>query len=354
VADEQKAALKKAAGVSGGKDECQVRLKGTERNYWMGTEIGMLGGCGVRGQVTAGDGLDKQGKMKAGYNSLRRKKKKQQCKVGRKEEGSSSNRPELAAFLLALRDMLIEERLLFLCDNQSLLKAVNRWIGEVGKATLVGAPDFTCRKLCCEAGKVTYQDRHSTFNNSVMDTIRRGAAENEVQKHEEKLTGAWRQMSTLRRRYEKWCKGDDTEDCTHKQRYEASYQSMVKVLKQNTWIDDRKLLKSCARARAEQGNVNHVAYGTWTADFMLRQNESRAFIWKYSNDPRVPWRHKRCEMMAIAGIIPVAKWLAKIKQRSDVSCRLCKRAREQCGASTENLPEETYGHINSAFCDGMA
>jgi len=59
-------------------------------------------------------------------------------------------------------------------------------------------------------------------------------------------------------------------------------------------------------------------------------------------------------MMAIAGIIPVVKWLAKIKQLSDVSCRLCKRAREQRDASTENLPEETYGHINSAFCDGMA
>jgi len=28
-----------------------------------------------------------------------------------------------------------------MCDNQSLLKAVNRWIGEGGKATLVGAPD---------------------------------------------------------------------------------------------------------------------------------------------------------------------------------------------------------------------
>ena len=59
-------------------------------------------------------------------------------------------------------------------------------------------------------------------------------------------------------------------------------------------------------------------------------------------------------MMAIAGIIPVPKWLAKIKQRSDVNCRLCKRAQEQRGASTENLPEETYGHINSAFCDGMS
>jgi len=126
---------------------------------------------------------------------------------------------------------------------------------------------FTWRKMCREAGKVTYQDRHSIFNNGVWDAIRRGAAENEVQKHKEKLTGAWRQMSTLRRRYEKWCKSDDIEDCTHKRRYEESYQSMVKVLQQNTWIDDRKFLKSCVRARAEQGNINHPAYGTWTADF---------------------------------------------------------------------------------------
>ena len=58
-----KAALKKAAGVSRGKDECQVRLKGTEHDYWMGTEIGMLGGYGFQGKVTAGDGSNKQGKM---------------------------------------------------------------------------------------------------------------------------------------------------------------------------------------------------------------------------------------------------------------------------------------------------
>jgi len=193
--------------------------------------------------------------------------------VVREEEVASSKRPELTALLLVLGDTLIEEPLrLYLCDNQSLLKAVNRWIGEGGKATLVGAPDadilaaaieilqkriaagtaiflvkvnahrgepasegahiladkaisdpkvgkewcqrtnraiFTWRKLCREAEKVTYEDRQLTFNNSVRDAIRRGAAENEVQKHEEKLTGAWRQMITLRRRYEKWCKGDD-------------------------------------------------------------------------------------------------------------------------------------------------
>jgi len=124
---------------------------------------------------------------------------------------------------------------------------------------------------------------------------------------------------------------------------------MVTVLQQNTWIDDRKFLKSCVQARAEQDNINHPAYGTWTVTFMLRQNESRAFLGKYLNDPRVPWRHKRRKMMAIAGIIPVAKWLAKIKRRSDVGCRLCKKAREQRGVSTENLLEETYGYNNSAF-----
>ena len=110
----------------------------------------------------------------------------------------------------------------------------------------------------------------------------------------------------------------------------------------------------CKLGQSKAISITHPAHGTWTADFMLRQNESRTFLGKYLNDPRVSWKHKRPEMMAIAGIIPVAKWLAKIKQRSYVSCRLCKKAQEQCGASTENLPEETYGHINSAFCDGMA
>jgi len=61
--------------------------------------------------------------------------------VGREEEGSSSNRPELAAFVLALRGTPVTKPMPHLCDNQALLKAVKRWLGEGGKATLVGAPD---------------------------------------------------------------------------------------------------------------------------------------------------------------------------------------------------------------------
>ena len=81
MVDEQKAAWKKAAGASGGKDECQVRLKGREHDYWMGTEIGMLGGYGFQNQVTAGDVSDiEQGKMGAGYNKLRRKRRSSSAK----------------------------------------------------------------------------------------------------------------------------------------------------------------------------------------------------------------------------------------------------------------------------------
>jgi len=46
----------------------------------MSTEIGMLGGYGFQGQVTAGDGSDKQDKMGAGYNNLRRKRKRSSAK----------------------------------------------------------------------------------------------------------------------------------------------------------------------------------------------------------------------------------------------------------------------------------
>ena len=107
----------------------------------MGTEIGRLGCYSFRGTVTAGDGSNqKGGKMGAGYVNLRKKRKKQQRKVGREEEGSSSNRPELAAFVLTLRGTPVTNPMLYLCDNQALLKAVKRWVGEGGKATLVGAP----------------------------------------------------------------------------------------------------------------------------------------------------------------------------------------------------------------------
>jgi len=108
----------------------------------MGTEIGRFGSYGFRGIVTAGDGSNQKGvTMGAGYVNLRKQRTRQQRKAGRKEEGSSSNRPELSAFVLALRGTPVTNPMLYLCDNQALLKAVKRWVGEGGKATFEGAPD---------------------------------------------------------------------------------------------------------------------------------------------------------------------------------------------------------------------
>jgi len=77
VTTQQIQALLTAARASGGKDECQVQLTGIEREYWMGTEIGRLGGYGFRGTVTAGDGSNQNGgEMGAGYVNLRKQRKR--------------------------------------------------------------------------------------------------------------------------------------------------------------------------------------------------------------------------------------------------------------------------------------
>jgi len=106
----------------------------------MGTEISRLGGYGFRGTVTAGDKFNqREGESGAAYVNLRGKRKRQQRKVGRKKEGSNLNRSELAALVLALSGIPVTKTLLYLCDNQALLKAVKRWVGEGRKVTFVGS-----------------------------------------------------------------------------------------------------------------------------------------------------------------------------------------------------------------------
>jgi len=138
VTTKKNQALLTTARASGGKEKCQIRLTGVEREYWMGTEIGRLEGCGFQGKITAGDGSNQKGRKK---RNLQRKRKRQQRKVGRKEGGSSSNRSKLASFVFALHGNPVSNPMLYLCDNQALLKAVKRWVGKGGKVTLVRAPD---------------------------------------------------------------------------------------------------------------------------------------------------------------------------------------------------------------------
>ena len=60
---------------------------------------------------------------------LRGKRTRQQRKVAREEKGSSSNRPELTAFVSALHGTPVTTPMCYLCDNQVLLKGVKRCVG---------------------------------------------------------------------------------------------------------------------------------------------------------------------------------------------------------------------------------
>jgi len=70
MADEEKAPLKKAARLTGGKHECQVQLKGRERDYLDGHRNGAIG---CQSQMTAKNGSDWKCKIGAGYDKWRRK-----------------------------------------------------------------------------------------------------------------------------------------------------------------------------------------------------------------------------------------------------------------------------------------
>ena len=62
-------------------------------------------------------------------------------RIGREVEGTSSNRPELGALALALQATEATHDLLYLCDNESVLKTIRGWIGEGTKVSLARAPD---------------------------------------------------------------------------------------------------------------------------------------------------------------------------------------------------------------------
>jgi len=163
--------------------------------------------------------------------------------------------------------------------------------------------------------------------------IRRGSAEEEVCKHQDRVTGAWKLISKQRRRVN------------------VSYDpSMVMALQHATWMVEEGFKKTCIREKKKRAGIRKPSYVTWVADFMLRQDAGRFMLGKYLSDKKIPWRRRRRLGMAVAGNTPTASFLTQIGKMESVGCRLCKIAREARGESTDGLADETHGHINSAGC----
>jgi len=54
---------------------------------------------------------------------------------------------------------------------------------------------FDMAKALLKGGTVSYEDRKLTWNSGVRKAIGRGPAEEEVRKHQNRMTGAWKQIS---------------------------------------------------------------------------------------------------------------------------------------------------------------
>ena len=111
------------------KDECSVEMVGMERDYWLGSKAGRVGSYEFQGAVFGIDGSNHKGCMGSGCCRLKMPEADQQIRVSREEEGTSSNRPELGGVVLALRQAELSDDVLILCDNESVLKAVKKWVG---------------------------------------------------------------------------------------------------------------------------------------------------------------------------------------------------------------------------------
>ena len=96
---------------------------------------------------------------------------------------------------------------------------------------------------------MSYEDRKSTWNSGVRKAIRRGSAEQEVRKHRDHVTGAWKQISQPR------------------PRVDVSYDlDMVTALRQtNTdnckWIHEERFEKTCIKQKEQNGGTHQPLKG---------------------------------------------------------------------------------------------
>ena len=85
-------------------------------------------------------------------------------RVGREDEGTSSNRPALGGVVLAMQSAALSEDALLLCDNEAVLRVIRKWVGQGGKAMLATAPDADILReiiclltpQCVRAGRATF------------------------------------------------------------------------------------------------------------------------------------------------------------------------------------------------------
>jgi hypothetical protein len=119
---------------------------------------------------------------------------------------------------------------------------------------------------------------------------------------------------------------------------------------QSDLMDSTRWGWRCMLQLQEADKWKKLAATTWTAEFLLREDESREFLGSWINSSAVHEAKKRRAKQVITCSFPCGKWLHMIGARASPGCEICKRARNMDLKTTDVLPTETVAHIQSASC----
>jgi hypothetical protein len=116
--------------------------------------------------------------------------------------------------------------------------------------------------------------------------------------------------------------------------------------------DEQEWGKECFED-LEVRNMGKSATNTWCTDFLVRDRVGREEMGRWLRNKAVPWKRRRL-IQVVTGTFPCGNWLHKIGRRESAGCALCKTALGRRGVSTQALPPESIGHIQSAGCLGQS
>jgi ribonuclease HI len=415
-------------GKNFGKDNYTIDLTGAETTYWLGTESGLLGAFQFDGACTAGDGsCDVRSlSMGAGFcnlNSLKwltkkpltparmhEQRSKQSHKVGREEEGMSSNRPELVALRECLEAHPDNENLLYLTDSEATLQAINKWIGGGAKLSLAKTADADVLKaiivklqqrvkakaatllikvkahrgcplneeadIRAEMGRLK-QEKEKTWSSPTYRTIYQWAEASKIKKGVEttKQT-AWTQAVRNRMRqkageiqalraYEKGAEKWRREHMPRKGKGIISAEGQELLEDKETWGNETALRGAIHDSRKrERSNEDGIFMphqkgpitSTFTADWFLREGQGRELLGEWMKKTAVRSQDQRRMLQANSHTFPTNSWIHKItKGRESDRCDLCRTLwiAEGRFRTEEELPKQTLGHIQHT-CEALS
>ena len=379
-----------------------------------------MGAFQFDGAITAGDGsCDVRSlSMGAGFcnlNSLKwvteepltptrlqEQRSKQSHKVGREEEGMSSNRPELVALRECLEAHPDKENLLYLTDSEATLQAINKWIGGGAKLSLAKTADADVLRaiivklqqrvkakaatllikvkahrgcplneeadIRAELGRMKqekektwstppnrtiYQWSETSKTKGGVDTIKQTAWTQAVRNRMRQKAGEIQAYRAYEKGAEKWRK----EHMPRKGQGNVSAEGQELLEDKEIWENETVLRGAIYDSRKrERSNEDGLFMphqkgpitSTFTADWFLREGQGRELLGEWMKMTSVRSQDQRRMLQANSHTFPTNSWIHKItKGRESDRCDLCRTLWivEDRFRTEKELPEQTLGHI---------